>query len=54
MSASENRNKSQKIAADLVARGFYHGKRASKGLSNVPPLTDVGSAAYRRISASRR
>lgn len=54
MSAAENRNKSQKMAADLVARGFYHGKRASKGLSNVPALTDVGSAAYRRMLASNR
>ena len=53
MSAADNRNKSQKMAADLVARGFYHGKRASKGLDNVPRSTDVGSAAYRRMIASR-
>lgn len=35
-------------ASDLIKRGYPHGRRFSKGLSNVPPLSDTGSAAYRR------
>ena len=49
MSASSRREKDQRAAADLVRRGYPHGKRQSVGLSNVPKLTDVGSAAYRRL-----
>lgn len=48
MGAAENRSKNSKMAADLVARGIWHGRRMTKGLSNVPSLGDVGSAAYRR------
>jgi hypothetical protein len=36
------------MAAQLRARGIYHGKRLTKGLTNIPNLNDVGSAAYRR------
>lgn len=39
------------MASDLKARGIYHGRRMSQGLSNSPKLTDVGSAAYRRLRA---
>jgi hypothetical protein len=44
------RKKDQEMAADLVKRGIYHGKRnhpSHQGI-NYPKLTDVGSAAYRR------
>lgn len=53
MSAGKQRNKDQEMAKDLLSRGIYHGKRQSKGLDNRPPLSDVGSAAYRRLLASR-
>lgn len=46
--------KDSQMAADLKARGIYHGKRLTKGLTNIPNLTDVGSAAYRRLQAKRR
>lgn len=36
-------------AADLVRRGYPHGRRMSHGLTNVPNLDDSGSAAYRRL-----
>lgn len=36
-------------ASDLIRRGYPHGRRMSKGLSNIPPLSDTGSAAYRRL-----
>ena len=49
--AANQRARDQAMAADLVRRGVWHGKRMSKGLTNIPPLTDVGSAAYRRRKA---
>lgn len=54
MGAAENRQKNSKMAADLVRRGIFHGKRttrANPGSGGIPPLTDVGSAAYRRLLA---
>lgn len=53
MGAAEQRKRSQAMAADLLRRGFYHGKRASKGLSNIPNVADRGSAAYRRMMAAK-
>jgi hypothetical protein len=49
MARADIRAKNAKMAADLVKRGIYHGKRQSKGLTNIPNLNDVGSAAYRRL-----
>lgn len=49
MGASERRNKDQAMAADLIRRGYPHGRRATSGLSNIPNLGEVGSAAYRRL-----
>jgi hypothetical protein len=49
MARADIRAKNAKMAADLVKRGIYHGKRQSKGLSNIPNMNDVGSAAYRRL-----
>lgn len=54
MGAAENRNKSQAMAADLLKRGIWHGRRMTKGLDNIPKPGEVGSAAYRRLVASRR
>lgn len=51
--AAARRNKSQAMAADLVRRGFPHGRRQSIGLSNIPSLGEVGSAAYRRLIKKR-
>lgn len=48
MGAAENRAKNSKMAADLVKRGIYHGKRLTKGLTNIPDFRDSGSAANRR------
>jgi hypothetical protein len=52
MGASERRNKDQAMAADLIRRGYPHGRRMSAGLSNIPSLGEVGSAAYRRLKAA--
>lgn len=50
---TNKRAKDQKMAQDLVRRGIYHGRRMSVGLSNIPKLTDVGSAAYRRLRGQK-
>lgn len=52
--AGAQRAKDSAMAADLKARGIWHGKRMSKGLTNIPNISDVGSAAYRRLVAKRR
>lgn len=49
MAASDRRTKDQGMAADLIKRGYPHGRRMSSGLSNIPDITDVGSAAHRRM-----
>ena len=54
MGVAENRTKNSKMAADLVKRGIWHGRRMTKGLSNIPNLGDTGSAAYRRLMARYR
>lgn len=54
MAAGERRTKDQKMAEDLRRRGFFHGKRQSRPTHyNYPVLTDVGSAAYRRLMSHR-
>lgn len=56
MGAAENRSKSQKMAADLVARGFWHGRRATKPYPNSGGTTMVhapGSSKAQRLRASR-
>lgn len=54
MGRAEHKAKNSAMAADLKARGYYHGKRMSKGLSNIPSLGEVGSAAYRRLKAKEK
>jgi len=53
MGAAENRNKSQAMAAHLVAMGYWHGRRATSGLTNIP-VDEPGSAAYRRLLAKQQ
>lgn len=55
MSAADQKQRSQKTAEDLKKRGIYHGKRTTTPRhANYPKLTEVGSAAYRRMRASMR
>lgn len=55
MGAAERRVKDQAMAADLVKRGIYHGKRlTSTSCPPVPNLWQVGSAAYNRSRINRR
>lgn len=51
-SGAADRAKNSKMAADLVKRGIYHGRRMTKGLTNVP-ANEAGSAAYRRRQRSK-
>lgn len=57
MALADQRAKSAKMAKDLIARGFYHGRRQSSPYPNSGGmtfrLTDVGSAAYRRRQGTR-
>lgn len=39
MGAAENRAKSARMAAELLKRGFYHGKRATRPYANSGGLT---------------
>ena len=51
--ANERSAKDAKMAADLKARGFYHGRRM--GTTHAPPIPVKlpGSAAYRRLMAKK-
>ena len=53
MAKADRRTKDQATAAYLVKMGYPHGRRMSSGLSNIPKLGEVGSAAYRRLLAKR-
>lgn len=47
---AKNSDKDKRMAADLKARGIYHGKRTTSTLAPpVPPAGEAGSAAYRRL-----
>lgn len=55
-SSGRLRAKNQSMAKDLADRGIYHGKRHhhwTQGI-NYPSLSEVGSAAYRRLLARGR
>lgn len=52
MSAAEQRAKSSKMAADLKARGIFHGRRMTKPYANSGGSTmemSPGSAKYKRM-----
>lgn len=54
--AGKSREKDQAMAADLLKRGIFHGKRMGPGTlaPPVPPLGEAGSAAYRRIMKKKK
>ena len=53
MGAAENRKKNQEMAAHLLARGIWHGKRMTTPHHNNVPVNETGSAAYRRLKLKR-
>lgn len=46
---AKNTSKDAKMAADLKARGIYHGKRTTTTACSPIPVNESGSAAYRRL-----
>lgn len=52
MGATPTRDR--EMASQLIKRGYPHGRRFSKGLSNIPPLSESGSAASRRMTEKTR
>lgn len=46
---AKNSDKDKKMAADLKARGIYHGYRQTSTNAPVIPVKEAGSAAYRRL-----
>lgn len=57
MGSTENRTKSQKMAADLLARGIWHGRRMTSPFPNSGGTTmssGPGSAKYQRLIAAQR
>lgn len=56
MGAQENKIKSQRMAADLLARGYYHGRRQSRPHPNSGGNTMVwapGSSKYQRMISKK-
>ena len=49
--AGDRSMRDKEMASHLKKMGYPHGRRFTSGLSNIPNLTDVGSAAYRRLKA---
>lgn len=57
MGAAEQRNKSQAMAADLLKRGIWHGRRMTSPHPNSGGTTMVfapGSSKYQRLVARLR
>ena len=52
---SDRSQKDKQMAANLKAKGIYHGKRMGSGTlcPPIPPLGEPGSAAYRRLMRKR-
>lgn len=56
MSRTEQAMKSKKMAADMVKRGIYHGRRMTKPFANSGGLTmsmEAGSSKYQRLMQRR-
>ena len=49
--AHKRSDKDKEMAAELIRRRIWHGRRLTRGLSNIPPMNEVGSAAYRRLKS---
>lgn len=55
MGASEQRQKSSKMAADMVKKGIWHGRRmTSPRHANYPAMNEVGSTKYQRLMQTAR
>lgn len=57
MGAAEQRNKSAKMAADLVKRGIWHGKRMTRPYPDSGGTTmsnGAGSSKYKRYQERMR
>lgn len=52
--ANERSAKDAKMAADLKARGIYHGRRMSTTMAPAIPVNEPGSAAYRRLERKKK
>jgi hypothetical protein len=52
--AGDRSTKDAKMAADLKARGIYHGRRMTTTLAPPIPVNAAGSAAYRRLQRKKR
>ena len=50
---AKNSDKDKKMAADLKARGIYHGKRLTSTNAPAIPVNETGSAAYRRLHKNK-
>lgn len=54
MALSDQRNRSQKMAKDMLEKGIWHGRRMTKPThANYPKLNETGSAAYRRLQQKK-
>ena len=54
MAGSADSAKNQKMAADLLKRGIWHGKRTTSPHHNNMPVNQTGSAAYRRLQKGKK
>lgn len=57
MALADQRTRSAKMAKDLIARGYPHGKRMTKPFPNSGGMTMVwaaGSSRYQRLIAKRQ
>lgn len=55
MGRAEQKAKNAAMAAHLVARGIFHGRRMTTPMhANYPKVTEVGSTKYQRRVAKER
>lgn len=52
--SAERRLKDAKMAADLKAKGIYHGRRMTTTMAPSIPVNEPGSAAYRRLQRKKK
>ncbi len=52
--ASQQGNRDSAMSAHLKATGYPHGRTKTSARNEVPKMSDVGSAAYRRRIAAIR
>jgi hypothetical protein len=49
--AAKASNKDSSMSAHLKATGYPHGRTKTSPKNEVPKMSDIGSAAYRRMRA---